>query len=178
MSQPASHPLENSNHSQLLDQLDTLAATAAQSRARIAADEAEHAFRVLLRDRFEREMKQQAEQTYHRLLSETQRFVEQAAQTSAQRSLELEERTIAQAPVFSASLPEFATFDATLAGERERRTTVAKLVGQTPQEQDIIAAASMGMTAAEIAADVLEDDSPDAIAQVESLLRERAEPAA
>ncbi|ERN42041.1 hypothetical protein KR51_00013760 [Rubidibacter lacunae KORDI 51-2] len=165
--------MENSNHRQLLDQLDGLAAAAARTRAQIAAEEAEHAFRILLRDRFEREMKEQAEQTYQRLLSDTQQFVEQAAQMSAQRSLELEERTIAHAPAFSVATPQFASFGSVLDAERQRQNGMAQLVGQTPQEQDIVAAASMGMTEAEIAAEVLGDESPDTVARVRGVLRDR-----
>lgn len=162
---------DNRNQTQLLEQLDHLTTVAASQYADIATAEAKHAFQVLFQDKVERLMHERAKQTYQELLTETQNFIQQLAQQSAQRTLALEERTINQAPTFEAQGLEFTTFDKALEAQRQQRSSMAQLVGQSAQEQEIIAAGSLGLSAADIAQDILGDTSPDAITSVEQVLQ-------
>ncbi len=117
------------------------------------------------------EHKIQAEKTYNKLLAETQESVNQFAQRASERVLDLESNTIREATVFESSEPEFTTFSEALSAERARRSKIAKLTtANTPEESKILAAQYMGMSPEEIAREILDDDSEDAIAQVKKVI--------
>ena len=168
--------MENNNQKQLLTQLEILAQKAASQQAQIAGEEAEHAFQTLLQHKIEVEMRKQAEKTYNKLLAETQDLVNQFAQRASQRVLDIESSTISQAPVFETSEPEFTDFSKALSAERTSRNKMAKLIsGNTPEESEILAAHSMGMSSEDIAIEILGDDDDDAIAQVKKVISDCSE---
>ncbi|MGK7873044.1 MAG: hypothetical protein AB4426_06950 [Xenococcaceae cyanobacterium] len=163
--------MENPNQRQLLTQLEVLAQKAAEQQSKIAGEEAEFAFRTLLKHKIEIKMKKQAEETYKKLLVQTQELVNQFAKKASQRALDLESRTINQASIFEGSNPEFASFTQTLESERNHRTTMAKLIeGSTAAEADILAAHSIGMPPEEIASEILGDENSEAIAKVKQVI--------
>ena len=137
----------NTNHQDLLNQLDDLALKAAEAQSQIASEAAKHEFRVRFNHYLQEKMSIAASETYSEVLQEVQDFINQFAQSAATRALDVESNTAQQIQGFKAEIPQFASFSETLSEQRNKQSNLLRLNEvQANSDSDQQALLSLGVT--------------------------------
>ena len=137
----------NTNHQNFLNQLEQLAEQAASAQAQIASEAAQHEFRVRFNHYLQEKMAIAAAETYSEVLQEVQDFINQFAQSAANRALDVESNTAQQIQGFKAEIPQFASFSETLSEQRNKQSNLLRLNEvQANSDSDKQALQSLGVT--------------------------------
>ncbi len=136
----------NAYHENYLNQLDQLSEQAALAYVQIAKEASKHEFGVKFAYFVQSAMAKALDETYAEILQDLQNFLNQFAQTSATKALELESNTAVAFPEFKPVTPSFPSFSQTLADARSKQSNLLKLNDvQVNSESDLLALQSLGV---------------------------------
>ena len=130
-----------------LNQLEQLAQDAAIAQAQIAKEAAKHEFGVKFAYFVQSAMAKALDETYTEILQDVQNYINQFAQNSAVKALDVESNTVGAFPEIKQFTPRFASFSETLAKQRNQQSNLLKLNDvQVNSESDKLALQSLGIT--------------------------------
>ncbi len=136
----------NAYQQNYLNQFEQLATSAALAQAQIAKEAAKHEFGVKFAYFVQSAMAKALDETYAEILQDVQNFINQFAQNSAYRALDVESNTAVAFPEFKPVMPKFASFSETLAESRSKQSNLLKLNDvQVNSESDLLALSSLGV---------------------------------
>ncbi|MDJ0746673.1 MAG: hypothetical protein QNJ32_25395 [Xenococcaceae cyanobacterium MO_167.B27] len=136
----------NAYQQNYLNQLEQLAQDAAIAQAQIAKEASKHEFGVKFAYFLQLAMVKALDETYAEILQDLQNFINQFAQNSATKALELESNTAVAFPEFKPVTPSFPSFSQTLADARSKQSNLLKLNDvQVNSESDLLALSSLGV---------------------------------
>ena len=118
---------ERSQKEQLTQSLDRLALQRATAEAQIAAEAAEHEYKIRLEHYQKKLAKEYAEKTYLKIANQAQTDVKNMAQNLAERAIEVELETSNQFPEFEAPSAQLTSFSETLEEKKNHYNKMALL---------------------------------------------------
>jgi len=137
---------ERSQKEQLTQALDRLALQRATAEAQIAAEAAEHEYKIRLESYQKKLAKEYAEKTYLKIANQAQTDVKNMAQSLAERAIEVELETSNQFPEFEAPSAQLTSFSETLEEKKNHYNKMALLSDKktlTDVEENVLL--SLGM---------------------------------